>query len=297
MGLPLPIPDVVWPRRAALLAATLAGLWLATGGAATAQDRWAADDVTARAVLPAPSGNGTVTGATMLCSEQRFSLLLALDGATAAEEAATLSVDRRDFATMAAPDEQGLNVAVPAEAIEPLKLGRLMRLAVAGELGERLGAQEFSLAGSRVALTAMEEICSRPDMSAYQAVTFTPYSSYGGLARELRDADIVAFRRSTASEPVLTVAMVEMGERRRVLFTRLCGSSWYYGVSGCNVTGFSTDQFGDWRAVYDSEGVQLHLDWSHLSEGRPNLVTLPLRGRGDPIHWRWDGRRYGILTN
>jgi hypothetical protein len=106
-----------------------------------------------------------------------------------------------------------------------------------------------------------------------------------------------AFRLATASEPVLSVAMAELGEGRRLLLTRLCGSSWYYGASGCNVTGFALrSDARSWRVALESEGVLLHLDDARASSGWPDLVTLPLRGPGQPRRWRWNGGGYGLLA-
>jgi len=132
-------------------------------------------------------------------------------------------------------------------------------------------------------------------MSAYTPVTFTPYSSYTKLGRELREEDIKGFRVSTASEPELTVAMAEFDGGRRVLFTRLCGSSWYYGASGCNITGFAPAGEGDgWRAVYDTENVHLYTDSRAVTDGWPDIVTLPARNQGVGLIWRWDGKAYAL---
>ncbi len=144
----------------------------------------------------------------------------------------------------------------------------------------------------------MEEACTPPDMSAYRALTFSPFSSYMAVARGLREDDIAQFRLATSSEPELTVAMAEFGNGRRALFTRLCGSSWYFGRTGCNVTGFGpAEEEDEWRVVYDSEGAALYIDHASDEYGWPDLVTLPLRGQGKASTWRWRGSQYWLLAN
>jgi hypothetical protein len=135
-------------------------------------------------------------------------------------------------------------------------------------------------------------------MSAYRGVTFTPFSSYMALAKRLREDDLGQFRLATSSEPELTAAMAEFGDGRRVLFTRICGSSWYFGRSGCNIAGFAPDRGeNEWRLVYDTEGVLLHIDDSSDEYGWPDLVTLPLRARGEASTWRWQGSHYRLLAD
>ena len=279
-----------------LRAAALAALVLCAAAPASAQgaDRWAADEAVARAILPAPRGETKVTAAALSCEAQRWRLDLALAGGRAAEGGdVVMEVDRRAFELKAAAADDGLAIALPRGALEPLMAGLGMRLRFAGALAETAGDAAFPLRGSRLAITAAQGRCSLRDMSAYTPVTFTPYTSYLKLARELRQGDIADFRVSTASEPQLTAAMAEFDDGRRVLFTRLCGSSWYYGASGCNVTGFAPQGEG-WGIVYDSENVHPYTDPRAVTDGWPDLVTLPARTRGPGLVWRWDGRAYAL---
>lgn len=275
-----------------------ASICLTLPAAGLAQERWAAAETEARALLPAPRGETSVLSASMMCAASLWSFELDLEPeARAGDGAARMIVDSTEFETESSFSPSRIEIPVPAEALEPLKRG--LRLSFTFEQDDdMLGQPQFSLIGSRVAITAMEELCSRPDMSAYRAVTFTPFSSYMALARELRETDIEQFRLATMSEPELTVAMAEFGDGRRVLFTRLCGSSWYFGRSGCNVTGFGP-QRGEmpWRIVYDSEGVDLHIDDDNDQYGWPDLVTLPLRGQGLASTWRWQGSSYGLVVD
>ncbi len=262
--------------------------------AAQGADRWAAHETEARATLPAAQGETRVTGATLSCEAQRWRLDLALaEGAAPAAGNAVVEVDKRAFEVKVAAADGGLTLALPRASIEPLKDGIRMRLDFAGALDEAVGDAAFPLRGSRIAITAAQERCSLRDMSAYTPVTFTPFTSYMKLARELRKDDIAGFRLSTASEPTLVAAMAEFDGGRRVLFTRLCGSSWYYGASGCNITGFAPDG-ENWRVVYDTENVHLHTDPKAVTDGWPDIVTLPARAHGPGLVWRWDGNAYAL---
>lgn len=284
----------VEPLAALLLAATVAS----TPAAAQTSDRWLADGTEASATLPTPRGDERVQGATLACAEQRWTLEVAAEAEPIPAGNPVMTVDGRDF-DLDAGEGEGVALRIPRDAIGPLKDGLRMELFPNGRPADGAEGIVFSLRGSRVAITAAEERCTPRDMSAYQKVTFTPYSSYMNLARELRAGDIEAFARATASQPELDVAMVDLDEGRRLLFTRLCGSSWYYGLSGCNITGFApgdTVSEGEpqWRPVYDTENVLLHLDMKATSGGWPDVVTLPGRGAAAGLVWRWNGRAYAL---
>ncbi len=77
---------------------------------------------------------------------------------------------------------------------------------------------------------------------------------------------------------------------------QLCGSSWYFGDSGCNVAGFAqqgADQ--EWKQVFDSEGVFLFDDPDHLVSGWPDLTAIPLKSGYDEYRWAWDGAAYALV--
>lgn len=229
---------------------------------------------------------------------QRWRLEIVTDRAPD-DPAASMEVDGRVFALRKLPDTQGLAFGVPRAALGPLGNGLRLKLLLPSGTGVAPDEAIFSLRGSKLAIAAVQDRCTPRDMSAYTPVTFTPYSSYIRLGRDLRQDDIDAFRLSTASEPQLDVAMAEFDGGRRVLFTRLCGSSWYYGASGCNITGHAPDGDDGWKTVYDTENVHLHTDPAALTDGWPDLVTLPARREGGQaagagLIWRWDGRRYAL---
>lgn len=282
---------------------------LAAPAAAQSPDRWTADEVEARATLPPPRDSAKVTGAELSCAAQKWTLRLTVARADGladglAGDEARIGVDGDAYPARLAVQPGALAIAVPRAALEPMKSGLRLDVDFTGAIEEAVGDLAFSLRGSRIAMTAVEERCSLRDMSPYRPVTFTPYSSYLNLARTLRRTDIDAFALATASQPTLDAAMTEFGDGRRVLFTRLCGSSWYFGASGCNITGFAPQTPGDaegggetvpaWRVVYDTENVVLHTDPKSAAEGWPDLVTLPVRSAGPGRIWRWEGRDYAL---
>lgn len=283
------------PRASSALLLLAAACVLAAPPArAQTGERWVADETQARATLPAPRGDTKVTGAALSCAAQRWRLDVAVaEGAAAGDGDAAIEVDARAFSLRRAPDGDGWAFVVPRAAIEPLKNGLRLTLSFPGEDGP--GDAAFALRGSKLAISAAQARCTLRDMAGYTPVTFTPYSSYINLGRELRGDDIAAFRHSTASEPKLDVAMAEFDGGRRVLFTRLCGSSWYYGASGCNITGYAPQRGSEgWEAVYDTENVHLYTDPGSVTDGRPDLVTLAVRGAGSGLVWRWDGKGYAL---
>lgn len=292
-------------KRGGARAAGYAALLMAAAGlaamplpaAAQAGDRWAADETEARASLPPPAGNAGVTGAELTCAAQRWRLEIALAGAVAAGEGeAVLRVDANAFPARAAAADGVLTVAVPRAAIEPLKRGLRLTVELPEALAGPVGDLAFGLRGSNVAITAVESRCTLRDMSAYRLVEFASPSAYDTMVRELRADDIKAFSDATASQPEMAAAMAVFEEGGRVLFTRLCGSSWYFGLSGCNITGFvrGDDSEAGWRAVYDTENVVIHTDPRSANEGWPDLATLPVRAGGVALRWRWDGSAYAL---
>ena len=273
---------------------------------AQTQSRWQAHEEEALATLPLPRDQQNVSAASLSCNAQKWTLRIDFAETPPGEGAeAAIRIDGMRFSADVERDGTALTIRVPREALEPLKAG--LRLEVeypsTAETTENLS---FALRGSRIAITTVEERCSHRDMSAYQAVSFTPYSSYMELARELRAEDISAFIMATTAKPDVQVAMAEFGESRRILFTRLCGSSWYFGTTGCNITGYAPEDAPEsqgsddasepqlWRAVYDTENVHLFTDARSVHEGWRDVVTLPVRATEPSQIWRWDGARYAL---
>lgn len=275
-----------------LLAALAACLSMPAG----AQEAWTADPFQARVTLPAPQPGSPVVSAAMACAEQVWTLTLATADSTevaGADGTALIAVPRATFEAPSRRIAGGIEIVVPNRALEPIKAATRLSIGFANGSAEIF----FPLAGSRRAITAAEALCSQKTMPLANSVPLTPYSSYLPLARQLRRADIAEFELSTTSQPSLRAGMVEIGAGRRLLFAELCGSSWYYGVSGCNLAGYAPVEGADpatpqgWQPVYETEGVFLYTDPESDRDGWLDLIAFP-RTDGEPVRWVWNEGRY-----
>jgi hypothetical protein len=281
--------------RTLLLCAALAGGTVP----AAAQTAWMVVEGEARAVLPEPERGSPFTGGTLACSGQVWTMTLAtqigvfVNGATGT---AVLSVPRGDFPAKSVAVPAGVEVTVPHIALEPLMASN--RLTIRFEGGD--SETRLPLAGSRRAITAVDAVCTPREMPLFNSVALTPFSSYLELARKLRRDDIRDFIDSTADMPTLKAGMIEIDAQKRLLFAELCGSTWYYGISGCGLTGYAPVAGADlatpegWRLVYESEGVFLYVDPRTSTGGWPMLVSLPKRAGDDETRWVWTGEAYAI---
>lgn len=251
------------------------------------------------AVMPAPQRGSPFTGGRVECAGQVWTMVLSTEpGATVegASGTAVLSFPRGNFPGPSSEVEGGVEITVPHAALEPLMASNLLTLRFEGGSSE----SRFPLAGSRRAITAADGHCTPREMPLFNSVALTPYSSYLELARRLRRDDIRDFELSTATQPTLRAGMVEIDQTRRLLFGELCGSTWYYGSSGCGLAGFAPVPGGDaetpegWRTVYESEGVFLYVDPNESVDGWPVLVSLPRRAGDEETRWRWNGEAYAI---
>ena len=77
------------------------------------------------------------------------------------------------------------------------------------------------------------------------------------------------------------------------MFASLCGSTSYYGPSGCTLRGYAAQGAAEWREVYNTEGVQLYRDAADPQDGWPKLATLPVNG-DNASHWTWSGDAYAL---
>lgn len=280
-----------WPRLPLAMFAAL----MVSSLPAAAQE-WTMEPGTAIARLPPPTRSDGVSAAELACAERRWRLVLALEPGRVLDEGArraTIVVGALEFDAPAREAASGVEIAVAGEVIEPLKGGSRLSLDIVDAVPPLSAV--FSLRGSRRAIEAAEPECSPRDMSAFESVTFSEDDPAVPLAAELRRDEIAVFRKATASEPRVAAAIVDAGDDRRLLFVRICGSSWYYGRSGCNLAGLAREaDDDDWAPVYDTEGVELYLDHEAGTDGWPNLVTLPMTGGGDELFWTWRGERYEL---
>ena len=80
-----------------------------------------------------------------------------------------------------------------------------------------------------------------------------------------------------------------------MLFATVCGSSWYYGRTGCSLFGFlRSSATEEWKQVYNTEGLAIYVDPKASNGGWPNLVTLEPSGGYGPMHWKWNGAEYAL---
>lgn len=284
-----------------LLAILTASLAFSAAGAvpAAAADVWTADPYEARVTLPDPRPGSPVTGGSMSCAADAWTLTLAtrlgaiVDGATGT---ARIVMPLGAFEAPSRAIPAGIEIAVPRAALEPLMRSTRLSISFVGGTDDI----RFPLAGSRRALTAAQALCSKVEMPLANSVALTPYSSYLLLTRALRRSDIDDFVMSTADTPRLRAGMVEIGGGRRLLFSEICGSTWYYGTSGCNLTGYApvagkdADKPEGWRAVYDTEGVFLYVDPDAAHDGWPDLLAYPAAAPTDAMRWIWKDGSYTV---
>jgi hypothetical protein len=295
-------------RSAAGIASLVAAVF-AVATPAVAQTAWTAADDQAYAILPDPEPGTAVTGGVMLCTEQVWTLSLAVEpGATieGADGHAALTARGVPFSVPSAVGNGSVDLTIPYDALEPMKAGTRLQIEFAG-YGSPV---RFGLTGSRRALTSVEGNCTPRSLPTENMIDLIAGSPDLELGRRLRADDIRDFVISTNQLPDLRVAMLDLDGDRRLLFVEICGSSWYYGVSGCNVAGFArmadeeggdaseTDPDGldleSWNQVFESEGVHLYTEPGQLTDGWPDLIAIPLKPGFPDKLWTWAGQRYAV---
>lgn len=279
-------------RHLAMLAWWAAWLALAVGAPtrASAEPAWQAAAVGAVAILPAPDEKGALIGGALSCAQQRWEFRLRSEpDETRGHQEALLTIDDTPFKVAAVRTEAVVAFPVDTELLEPIKAGSRLTISLAGG---RKTAASFPLAGSRAAIETAASRCSPVDMSAYHRVELTAKDPAASVAAGLLSDEARLFRAATGKEPEMAAARLDFDEGRVLLFASLCGSTSYYGVSGCTLAGFVPDGDGNWRQVYDTEGVLLHTDPRTAHDGWPDLVTVPVSGDAEPSRWSWTGRHY-----
>jgi hypothetical protein len=270
-----------------------AAFLLAGALSATAGERWEEAGSGAVAILPVPLKATAITGGSFSCAEQRWSFRLRVEATSASPRQVmdgVIAIDGADFPAKANLSPGVVAIAVPFEMLELLKAGNRLSFAFDGE-----PAAVFSLRGSRAVLDAVAPRCSAVDMSAYQSVAFSETDQAIGTAAKLMADEAALFRGATSKQPVLAAAAVKVAPDAELIFASLCGSGRYYGESGCTLSGFARQgASGDWREVYNSEGMALYLDPKTSADGWPDLVTLAQGGGAEPSHWMWNGLTYEL---
>ncbi len=278
-------------------AAFLASLALAgAAGAATVADRWQEAGSGAVALLPKPQSAKGIASASLYCIEQRWSFHFRVDdasGETPEPAPGVLTVGGEPFAVEAAVRNGALDVEVPFEILQPLREAARMGVVI-GEGGARREAT-FSLRGSRDTIDAIAPRCSQVDMSGYERVVLSPADPAVPVATTLLAEEAGLFRAWSGVSPELSAASVELADGKALLFASLCGSTSYYGLSGCTMAGFARTGAGaEWKPAYNTEGSLIHLDRGAANGGFPTIVSLPIVGSTTPSHWVWTGEAYEL---
>lgn len=301
----MPVLTTDGPRRLIVLA-MLACSMLPTAAAAKGPERWVAERDSRRASLPV-GNHAAIESGELACEEFEWTLSLQLrEAALPGEAKAELRVDGNAHPVKADIKDKAVTIAIARDLLEPLMAGQRLEIDFSGLLEDTLGDITVPLRGSRQAVRAVEAACAKRDMSAYEEVKFSADRKSIELVQELRAKDIRDFTYATTAKPKIEAASISLGEERRLVFTRLCGSWWYYGSSGCNITAFaefpaeqkegaSEEQpQSSWREVYDSENAQVYLDRNSEFDGWPDIVSLPTRVDDEPKVWRWESGRYAF---
>jgi hypothetical protein len=273
---------------------TLAFALLAASPASSSS--WQEAGSGAVAILPAPEKASGITGASLFCAEQRWSFLLRLEPGSLASDTnmpGVLTAGGTRFAVEGLPKNGQLVVPLAPDMLGPIKASTRMKVEM-DDKGKSLKA-EFALAASRVVIERITSRCSPVDMSAYERVALSETDPASIEARDLLTEEARLFREATGLEPAYAARKLELADGKALLLASVCGSTAYYGVSGCSVFGFARQDAGEkWRLVYDTEGVQLYLDDKAGKDGFPALLTLPMTGAAEPSRWAWTGSAYEI---
>ncbi len=261
---------------------------------ATAGPAWQEAALGAAVILPPPApGAAGITGGTLSCAEQRWQLRLATAPGTAApageRRQALLTVGNDRVEREARWSGGAVTVALDADTLELIKAGSRLTVAFP-QPGGALTAR-FALDGSRQAIDAAAPRCSTVDVTAFRAVIFGIGGPDAGEAERLLSEEIDLFQAAVGTLPNVETARFELGQGRGLLFVRLCGSTRYYGTSGCNLTGWARQDGGTWREVYDTDGMTLLTDPHAGHQSFPDLVTLPV-GSAEALRWQWNGSVY-----
>ena len=293
------IAKPVRPDRLAALRGRPAGILLfallCMSAPALAADRWEEAGSGAVAILPVPVKANSITGGSLVCAEQRWSLRLRTEerAASPGPVQAKLTVDEEAFPVMAEQKPGLITVPIDYAMIEGLKSGTGLAISLGSEQGAL--AATFALRDSRKVLEAIAPRCSQVDMSAYEQVSLSETDPAVERARPLLNEETKLFREATSVTPKLAASHLDRGEGREMLFATLCGSSWYYGRTGCSLFGYVRPTPADeWQQAYNSEGMGLFIDPKTSNGGWPDLVTLERSGGVEPIRWKWNGSQYEL---
>jgi hypothetical protein len=271
---------------------------LAAAQSASSADRWEEAGSGAVAILPSPKPSTGIEGGSFYCSQQSWAFLFRLTpeaGLVAGNiEKAKLAVVDQLFELDAQISKQAAKVSVPREILLGLKEGTGLTVDIGD--GKDAPKATFNLRSSKLVIEAIAPRCSQIDMSAYESVSLSPTDPAVPQATAMLKDEIKLFREFTLKEPVVATTVLEFEGDKRLMLASLCGSNNYFGDSGCSLTGYAADGAESiWKQAYETEGVHIYIDRKQVTDGWPNLVTLPMVGGTEPAHWAWSGGDYQLL--
>lgn len=281
-------------RFAKTRAGAALGIFLLGSMPAFAADRWEEAGSGAVAILPVPRPATSITGGSLYCSLQRWGLMLRLGhetGLAAGSGRMSLAVDEQTVELDATIDRGVAQVDLPRQFLQSLRTGNVLSV----ELGSApaVARTSFNLRSSGAVIDSIAPRCSQIDMSAYRRLTLSGDDASVAAAIDLLKDDIRLYRDFSGDSPSVAAAAFGLEGEKRLMFAQLCGSKRYFGDSGCSLSGYAVDSpQGDWRMVYETDGMLLHVDPERSSDGWPDLLTLPPVGGTEPIRWTWTGSRY-----
>ncbi|MBX3579243.1 MAG: hypothetical protein KF723_18740 [Rhizobiaceae bacterium] len=273
-----------------------AALLLIAAAPVHAADRWQEAGSGAVAILPDPASANGIIGGSLYCAEQKWAFHFRTPQAalTAGDTVpAKITISGELLQLEARTEAGGARVAVPTAALPSLKNGTSLAVEV-GDTATGVAAL-FNLRGSKLVIEAVAPKCSQVDMSEYDLVALSETDPAVEHARLLIADEMKLFTAATNRQPVVAAKIADVPPQNRLMFASICGSTTYYGTSGCNLTGFAQiGPLGEWRQVYNTEGMIMHTDPNAGNGGWPNLVTLPMVGGLEPTHWVWSGSQYEL---
>jgi hypothetical protein len=273
------------------LGAVLASLAIAQP--ALAGDRWEEAGSGAVAILPVPGKAVSITGGSLVCAEQRWTLRLRADSRTGLAATLETKVAIDGHVRPVAATQSGTIISMPLDRdqVARLKTGTRLTISTKDKGGP---AATFALRNSRKVIEAVAPRCSPVNMTGFDHVALSTLDPAVASAESLLAAEIKLFRQATTATPRLAAARIDRGGGRELLFASLCGSSWYYGRSGCTLFGYlRASPVAEWRQVYHTEGMALYVDPATAGDW-PDLVTLEADGGVEAMRWRFDGDRYAL---
>lgn len=280
-------------KRPTNLAALLSGLAMAclATSYASAAERWQEAAGGAVAIMPKPSETNGIIGGSLYCAEQKWGFQFRLDPAAASGGgAAVIGLEGQVFKVNATVAPGTLTVGIPYDVIELMKVGTRMRF----ETGDAVKLRAiFGLAGSGKVLDAIAGRCTPIDMSGFKAVTLSAGGPAVDAATTVFADEIKLFKAAAKQEPTVAATEVPLSDGKRLMFADLCGSTTYYGKSGCTTWGWASGAASEpWKPVYATEGVQIYLDEKSMVDGWPGLASVAKVNGSRPNIWRWSGEAY-----